>query len=344
MVTRARAVVVAVAAAAAACQGSGSGSSGSGGSGGAAPAADARHGAFGSGGGAVGSDDGTSPGPQDPGSDDSAPPVGSGSARAHPDEPELPAPGNVIAELGAVPAWQAVVDRTHYLLRRAQHGVVYGVVGGPVMVPPPIGAGAGSGSGSGAGSAAVDSGYAWLADDTDGNGALAIRCAFDASARPKPGARVAVGGAWLLDGERRWVWKADAVTALPPAPAPATPPLDPPQPPGHAIAVAEHLPAGAHTISVAKDGELAYFQVVGYPPAVDGDGWPVADELGNPVYALLNLPGERATYGAQDMRAPDERWALRRGVTYVVRLGHIRKHAPDKPASINARSAPLQLK
>ena len=54
------------------------------------------------------------------------------------------------------------------------------------------------------------------------------------------------------------------------------------------------------------------------------------------------LPGERASYGGQDLRTPDERWSLRRGVTYVVRLGHIHKHE-GKPATINARSAPVRV-
>jgi len=34
-----------------------------------------------------------------------------------------PDPGKQIAELGAIPAWQAVVDRTLYLARRGQKGV-----------------------------------------------------------------------------------------------------------------------------------------------------------------------------------------------------------------------------
>src|SRR5215207_4125286 len=41
-------------------------------------------------------------------------------------EPGPPDPGRVIAELGAIPAWQAVIDRAQLLGRRRQHGVVYG--------------------------------------------------------------------------------------------------------------------------------------------------------------------------------------------------------------------------
>jgi hypothetical protein len=270
----------------------------------------------------------------------SSAPVGSdlGSDEPHPkiDEPEQPDPGKAIAELGAVPAWQAVVDRARYLARRGQHGVVYGLVGGPVMVPapePPATADAGV--------AHLDAGlvaseYTWLVDDTEGNGALAIRVK---GKDVKAGDRVALGGGWALDDAKHWFWMIDAVSPLPTEPVPHDL-----QPPGHQIAIVGGLPAGAHTISVAKEGELAYFQLVGGPPANDGEGWPIADELGNPVFALLNLPGERPSYGAQDMRSRDERWSLRRGVTYVVRLGKIRKHGPDKPLTINARSAPVALK
>src|SRR5262245_17527463 len=49
------------------------------------------------------------------------------------DEPEaapLPTdPERAIQQLGAVPAWEAVVQRDQYLARRGQHGVVYGRMG-----------------------------------------------------------------------------------------------------------------------------------------------------------------------------------------------------------------------
>ena len=294
-----------------------------------------------------------------------------GSDEPHPkiDEPDPDPPqkdetgAKAIAELGAIPAWQAVVDRARYLARRGQHGVVYGLVGGPVMVPAPrpppdatdAGVAAPRPTGPTVDAGLVASPYTWLVDDTDGNGALAIRVS---GKELEAGARVALGGAWALDDAKQWFWKIEVVSPLPAQPPPADGgDLRPAgsaaegrrgsidvQPPGHAIAIVERLPAGAHMMTFAKEGELAYFQVVGAAPAVDGDGWPVADELGNPVYALLNLPGERPTYGAQDMRSKDERWALKRGVTYVVRLGKIRKHGPDKPVTINARSAPVMLK
>jgi len=250
-----------------------------------------------------------------------------GSARAKPDDPEPTVDvGKAIADLGAISAWQAVVDRAQYLERRGQHGVVFGTIGPAITM-------AGSGD-----AGQVETPYVWLVDDTEGNGALAIRVLLGKQTAKD---RVAIGGAWALDESRTWFWKADAVSPLPAAP-PSTA-KDPPAAPGHTIVNGE-LPQGARTISLAKEGDAAYFMLVGPPPANPGEGWPVADELGNPVYALLNLPGERPSYGAQDMRSPDERWQLKRGVTYVVRIGPVHKHGPDKPVTINARTAPVRVK
>jgi hypothetical protein len=336
-------------------------------------------------------------------------------------EDETPDPGRVIAELGAIPAWQAVVDRAQLLGRRGQHGVVYGRVGPPVMVPapvPPAGAGdagsaggppgggsaaagagvgsaaapagtragsaspaglgavpggaqpgsgsvaayigsgtaparaagagpgaaaAGVGAGAGSGSAApeahlVAAPYVWLIDDTEGNGTLGIRIALGDKARP--GDRIAAGGAWQLDAEHRWYWKPDAIQPLPAAPA--SEPKDPPPPvPSHAIATGP-LPPGARTAGVARDNDAIYFQLVGPAPQSDGDGWQVADQLGSPTALVLNLPGERASYGGQDMRAPDERWQLRRGQTYWVRIGVLHRRT-GKPATAGARTAPVRV-
>jgi hypothetical protein len=290
--------------------------------------------------------------------------------------PESPDPGRVIAELGAIPAWQAVVDRAQLLGRRGQHGVVYGRVGPAVMVPAPVPAtpapgagaaslpGAGSGSSPGTGSAhppgagsahppgagpgnapaatstsLVPSPYVWLIDDTEGNGTLGIRIALGDKA--KEGDRIAAGGAWQLDADRRWYWKPDTVQPLPPAPASDLKEAKPPAP-THAIANGD-LPGGARTIGVARDGDAVYFQIVGPSPTTDGDGWQIADQLGSPTVAVMNLPGERASYGGQDMRASDERWQLRRGQTYWVRIGKLRKRGADKPTLVNARTAPIRV-
>jgi len=301
--------------------------------------------------------------PAMPNSSDAAVAGGEPDARAKSDEPEVPDPGRVIAELGAIPAWQAVIDRAQLLGRRGQHGVVYGRVGPALLVPgrAPTPAGAGVPPGAaptdaggvptdagvalgGAPGGATDAGlvkspYVWLVDDTEGNATLGIRIAVGDKA--KEGDRIAAGGAWQLDAERRWFWKPDAVQPLPPAPPSDL--KEPPSPlPTHAIATGD-LPSGARTISVARDHDAVYFQIVGPSPVADGDGWLVADQLGSPAVALMNLPGERPSYGGQDMRASDERWQLRRGQTYWVRIGKLRKRGADKPALVNARTAPVRV-
>jgi hypothetical protein len=257
-------------------------------------------------------------------------------ARVVVDEPEpAPDPGKQIYELGAVPAWQAVVDRSLYLERREQHGVVYGTLGEGITTL------AANGD---AGLVQAPTPYTWLIDDTEGNGCLAIRVALPDGAKVKAGDRVALAGAWALDAERKWFWKPTLVTPLAPAPPPATSRAkDPPAAPGHAIGNGE-LPTGARPISLAKEGDAAYFTVLGAPPFADGDGWQVADELGNPVYALLNMPGERASFGAQDLRTTDEHWPVKRAQTYWVRIGPVHKHGPDKPVTINAHTAPVRVK
>jgi hypothetical protein len=266
-------------------------------------------------------------------------------ARVVVDEPEpAPDPGKQIYALGAVPAWQAVVDRSSYLERRDEHGVVYGTLGEGITTMVPA---SGSGTGADAGTR-IDAGmvqaptpYTWLVDDTEGNGCLAIRVVLPDTSKSKAGDRIALAGAWALDRERKWFWKPTLVTPL--APAPPSKAKDPPAAPGHVIVNGE-LPTGARPISLAKEGDAAYFTVLGAPPFADGDGWQVADELGNPVYALLNMPGERASFGAQDLRTSDERWALKRAQTYWVRIGPVHKHGPDKPVTINARTAPVRVK
>jgi hypothetical protein len=280
-----------------------------------------------------------------PGVADVAIDAGEPDARGKPDESEAPDPGRIIAELGAIPAWQAVVDRAQLLGRRGQHGVVYGRVGPALEEPGPPPSTSAPTAGSAAPDSAVDaepvtSPYVWLIDDTEGNGTLGIRIVLGDKA--KEGDRIAAGGAWQLDAERRWYWKPDSVQQLPPAPASDLKEAPPPVP-THAIATGE-LPSGARTISVARDNDVVYFQIVGPAPASEGDGWQIADQLGSPAVAVLNLPGERPSYGGQDMRSSDERWQLRRGQTYWVRIGKLRKRGPDKPALVNARTAPIRVR
>ena len=95
-------------------------------------------------------------------------------------------------------------------------------------------------------------------------------------------------------------------------------------------------------LSRAKDGDLVAFQVLSAPRRL-GEAWLVGDQLGSPPVAMLALPGDRASYGGIDFRQSDEQWRLRRGVTYVVRIGKVRRKDPARPATINARNAPIKL-
>jgi len=289
---------------------------------------------------------------------DAAPVADEGSAKPKVDEPELPTdPSKAIAELGAVSAWQAVIDRAGYLVRRDQHGVVYGVYAGPVMVADPAAPAVDAGVHVDAG--LVPSKLGWLVDDTEGNGSLAIRVDFGGKSLVN-GERVALGGAWVLDEAREYYWKVDNLSHLPAGTKSTI--AEPLAEPGHAISDGA-MPAGARRISLAKDDDLVVFSLVGAPPANDGDGWPVGDELGSPVVALLNLPGERASYGGQDMRTASEHWTLKRGQSYWVRIGKIHKRGGDKsgerptrstagggaelvdkPFTVNARTAPVRIK
>ncbi len=255
---------------------------------------------------------------------------------------------DAIADLGAISAWQSVIDRAQYLKRRGQTGTVYGRIGPPILMSRvPLG------SPPDAAPEQVPSQYVWLVDDTEGNGTLGIRVAL--GGRPaKLGDRVAFGGAWTLDESRQWYWDVDALHPLPPVVVPAPTPgeaKDPPAAVPNHVIVNGGLPGGAHTITVARDNDAIYFMIVGPPPVRDGDGWLVANELGDPAFARLVLPGERPSYGGQDMRAADERWELRKGQTYWVRIGRIRPAAgppnppgdPPKPVGMTARTAPVRV-
>ncbi|HWU88342.1 MAG TPA: hypothetical protein VN253_13745, partial [Kofleriaceae bacterium] len=187
----------------------------------------------------------------------------------------------------------------------------------------------------------IASPYVWLVDDSEGNGALGIRIELG-KLQAKEGDRIAASGAWALDDERRWYWKVEVVQPLPPPPSPSEP-KDPP------AAVPSHLPAtgafppNVRPIKQAKDNDAVYFQLVGPSPSRDGDGWLVAAALGDAPVALLILPGERPSYGGQDLRSADERWQLKRQQTYWVRIGKIRSQGAGKPFVVHARTAPIRV-
>jgi hypothetical protein len=269
------------------------------------------------------------------GPDDSNDTAGRGSAGASATAapvPKLTAP-QLIAQLGAVPVWESVVQRGQLLARRGQRGVLYGRVG------PAVGEGA----------------LVWLIDDTEGEGSLAARTSFP-GAPPPEGSRIVATGAWALPevpvpaapasataaapvavAPPRWVWQVEASSSLP---EDGAPPVNS-SPIGHEPKAGTR-PAEAVPISKAKDNDLVVFQVLTAPRRL-GEAWLVGDQLGSPPIAMLSLPGDRASYGGIDFRQPDEQWRLRRGVTYLVRIGKIRRKDPSKPATINARNAPIKL-
>jgi len=260
-------------------------------------------------------------------------------AGPRPEEPETPDPGKVISELGAIPAWQAVIDRWKYLARRKQRGVVFGRLGPPVA---PAGAASASPGTDAGAPVAPASPYTWLVDDTDGHGSLGIRVRLDRFAgQAKEGDRVALGGAWTLDEARRWYWRVDSLVHVPAAP-PSDLPEAPAPVPSHVVATGP-APADAVPISAARDNAVVTFQLVGPPPRGEGDGWPIGDGPGKPVVAILRLPGEWPTYGGQDMRTADERWKLEPKRTYWVRIGKIRRRGPEQTATMNARTAPVRV-
>jgi hypothetical protein len=231
-------------------------------------------------------------------------------------------PGTAPDTFGSIPAWQAVVDRDKYLLRRNQQAVISGRIGGEAIAPGARGV------------------VRWLIDETEGNGSLGVRVAITGTKPPAEGDRVAVAGAWTLDDQRRWYWQ---VTSLSPIddPPPPTAPDPPPAAPSHTIAVGSP-PSGWKPISKARDGGIVTFGVIRAATG-EGDGWLVGDDSFSQPFAYLYLPGERPSYGGHDLRQADERWVLKRGVTYWVRIDKIRRRTPEDLARIKATTAPMKF-
>lgn len=310
-------------------------------------------GAAGTGTGSSGSGSGLGSGAAEPGLEPDLPGpgsagagVGSAGKGVAPEDPEPPAdPNKQIAELGAIPAWQAVVDRAQLLARRGQKGVVYGRIGPAILVPAPPPDPADGGVPASGGM--VASPYVWLVDDTEGNGSLGIRLALG-KLPASEGDRVAASGAWELDAERRWYWKVAALQRLAPPPPPSSSSSSG-APADTLYAVPSHvpppaaLPPNARPIKQAKDNDIVYFQLVGPYPARDGDGWLIGTQLYDAPVALLLLPGERPSYGGHDLRSPDERWQLRRQTIYWLRIGKLRSQGLGKPYLVNARTPPVRV-
>jgi hypothetical protein len=228
----------------------------------------------------------------------------------------------VVAEVpGAITPWDAVVDRDRYLARRRQSGIVVGRLAGEAIAPGARGV------------------VRWLVDETAGNGALAIRVAIT-GAVPADGTRLAVRGAWTLDSQRRWYWAGASMTTLKgPGPAPTT--TDSPSPPGLVVTTSPP-PSGYRVASRPRDGGVILFGVIRAPKR-PADGWLVGDNSFSAPAAVLTLPGERDSYGGHDLRQGDERWQLKRGTLYWVRIDKVRKKPGDDRAWLRAVGAPVKF-
>ncbi|HVK78697.1 MAG TPA: hypothetical protein VM734_35600 [Kofleriaceae bacterium] len=237
--------------------------------------------------------------------------------------PAPPPDDEVLAEgapAGTIPAWQAVVDRDRYLARRGQKGTITGRLGAEAIAPGAKGV------------------VRWLIDETEGNGALAVRVGITGPV-PAEGTRLAARGAWALDDQRRWYWQVESLAPLD-TPAPA-PPVEPPAPPGHQIASGPP-PRPYRPASKPQDGGVIVFGVIRAAPA-PGAGWLIGDDSFSPPAATLLLPGERSSYGGHDLRQADEVWELKRGVLYWVRIERVRRRTPDALPTIRAVTAPVKV-
>jgi hypothetical protein len=242
-----------------------------------------------------------------------------------------------LRRVGAAPAWQAVVERGRYLARRGQQGVVFGRLGGPV--------------------AESTSSHRWLVDETEGEGALAIRLALDPRVAVTEGQRVAAWGAWHLDAERRWYWQAERLALLPAAgDVPSGPGAPPSETPGAtpsettgatsigrlAIPVIEQAPTSAVPVSrLEGDGEILF--EVRASPRHPTDGREIGDPGDTRTVARLLLPGEQPSYGGQEFRAPDEYWQLARNTVYTVAVRRQRRVPADGLPILQARGIPRRV-
>jgi hypothetical protein len=229
----------------------------------------------------------------------------------------------------AMPAWTAVRARATLLARRGQRGAVWG------RVIPPL------------------DGTLWLLDETEAATGLGIRMvgAGQRELSLAPGRRVVAWGSWSVDRDRRWVWTADRLVALPasavpdrasPAPSSSVAPL-----PGQLVGELAEPPEGAVVPSQRQKAGPVVFAVVA-APVKPGDGWAIADQSKGPATAALLLPGEAPIYGGLDYRSPDERWPLEPGQWYAVSATVPRRSARGAPGAgelpvLRAAAAPVRV-
>lgn len=229
---------------------------------------------------------------------------------------------DALQSAGVVSAWDAVIDRWRYLARREQRGAVFGRLGD------------------------LDGAYRWLVDETEGAGSLAIRVAIPKATEVAAGDRVVIHGAWRVDAGRKWYWQAERIFRLPSRERDAEKLASDPYRglPGQQIRVVESAPEGAVPVSeMTERGGGIRFQVV-RAPALFGDGWEISDRSDWRPVAILRLPGEHKPYGGQDYMTAEERWHLKKGVGYAVRVHRWRPPRQEgELPELRATSAPLRI-
>jgi hypothetical protein len=148
---------------------------------------------------------------------------------------------------------------------------------------------------------------------------------------------VAAWGAWHLDDDRRWYWRAERLALL--APAEGAPPANVDR---LAIPDVDQAPASAVPVSrLEGDGDIL-FEVHG-SPRDPTDGREISDPGDDKAVARLLLPGEQPSYGGQDYRAPDEHWQLARDTVYTVPVRRQRRQAADKLPILQAHGIPRRV-
>ncbi|MCG8418173.1 MAG: hypothetical protein MJE77_09555 [Proteobacteria bacterium] len=238
--------------------------------------------------------------------------------------------------LGAVPAWQAVVERGRYLSRRGRQGIIYGRLGGVVQPARPTIRDRGHHRES------LPADYHWFIDETEGQGALAIRVAADGDI--SPGQRLVMWGAWHVDRERAWYWRAGRIEVLDSAEPTDLDHGPGDGPPGsHVIATINRPPRGARPVSEIERGPGDILFEVTRIATDPTSGWDISDPGTRRPVARLVLPGDRATYGAQDLRSPGEYWRLTRRVQYVVRIRRFKAPKPGTLAQMTALGPPRRI-
>lgn len=230
--------------------------------------------------------------------------------------PEELSEEKALLRVGALAAWEGVIQRYKFLARRGGVGIIWGLVGKE------IGA------------------YRWLIDETGGSGSLAVRLAGIDKFEVAEGDRLVAWGSWKVDEQRKWIWDVRKLAKLP-AHKKSKPQLTAFEP-GHQIQSIETRPKGSVPVSVLKRHGDITFEVIA-PPKKHGDGWLIGDKAKWRKIAYLYLPGERRVYGGQEYFSTDELWQLEEKTRYTVKVKRFHKRTDGKPSKMHAITPPRKI-